>query len=290
MRKGIILAGGTGSRLWPITIGVSKQLLPVFDKPMIYYPLSVLMLCGIREIAVISAPGDTDNFKRLLGSGEQWGIKFTYLAQPSPEGLAQAYTIARDFLEGCASTMVLGDNLFFGHGLTEALQSASRNEVGGTIMCYRVRDARSYGVADFDVNGKVRSLVEKPETPPSKFAVTGLYFLDGRAPEFASTLKPSRRGELEIVDLLKVYLNEQALDAVKLGRGFAWLDTGTPSSLLDAGNFVRTLADRQGQLVGSPDEVAFRQKFISSSDLIQRAKLFEKSGYGEYLYNALDEA
>ncbi|MFZ9200800.1 MAG: glucose-1-phosphate thymidylyltransferase RfbA, partial [Paracoccaceae bacterium] len=246
-RKGIILAGGSGTRLWPITMGVSKQLLPIYDKPMVYYPLSVLMLAGIREIAIITTPEDQTQFQRLLGDGAQWGVSLTWIVQPSPDGLAQAYLLARDFLNGAPSAMVLGDNIFFGHGLPEILASAAARDTGGTVFGYRVADPERYGVVDFDRDGTVKAIIEKPERPPSNFAVTGLYFLDGRAPDLAARVKPSPRGELEIVDLLEFYRAEGDLQVEKMGRGFAWLDTGTHGSLLDAGNFVRTLTERQGQ-------------------------------------------
>ncbi len=255
-RKGIILAGGSGTRLWPITMGVSKQLLPIYDKPMVYYPLSVLMLAGIREIAIITTPEDQTQFQRLLGDGAQWGVSLTWIVQPSPDGLAQAYLLARDFLNGAPSAMVLGDNIFFGHGLPEILASAAARDTGGTVFGYRVSDPERYGVVDFDRDGTVKAIIEKPERPPSNFAVTGLYFLDGRAPDLAARVKPSPRGELEIVDLLEFYRAEGDLQVEKMGRGFAWLDTGTHGSLLDAGNFVRTLTERQGQQVGCPDEIA----------------------------------
>jgi glucose-1-phosphate thymidylyltransferase len=282
-RKGIILAGGTGSRLWPVTLGLSKQLLPVYDKPMIYYPLSVLMLAGIREIAVITTPEDQPQFQRLLGDGGQWGLQLTWLVQPRPEGLSQAYLLARDFLAGAPSAMVLGDNIFFGHALPMVLARASRQDHGGMVFGYRVADPERYGVAAFDATGTVTQLVEKPKDPPSQWAITGLYFLDGRAPDFAATLRPSPRGELEIVDLLECYRKEGALHVERMGRGYAWLDTGTPASLLDAGNFVRTLQDRQGMQVGSPDEIAFRLGWIDRDVLATRAACFSKSSYGGYL-------
>ncbi|MCB1336342.1 MAG: glucose-1-phosphate thymidylyltransferase RfbA [Maritimibacter sp.] len=282
-RKGIILAGGSGTRLYPITMGVSKQLLPVYDKPMIYYPLSVLMLADIREIAIITTPDDQAQFQRLLGDGSQWGLSFTYIVQPSPDGLAQAYLLAEEFLAGAPSALVLGDNIFFGHGLPERLAAANANTEGGTVFGYRVSDPQRYGVVGFDAEGKVGQIVEKPAVPPSNYAVTGLYFLDGRAPELAKTVKPSPRGELEIVDLLSLYLAAGELRVETMGRGYAWLDTGTHASLLDAGNFVRTLTERQGQQVGSPDEIAFDRGFIDRAGLDARAKLFGKNAYGRYL-------
>lgn len=288
-RKGIILAGGSGTRLWPITMGVSKQLLPIYDKPMVYYPLSVLMLAGVREIALISTPEDQPAFIRLLGDGSQWGISITYIIQPSPDGLAQAYLLAEDFLAGAPSAMVLGDNIFFGHGLPEILADASAQASGGTVFGYRVSDPERYGVVDFDKGGTVRQIIEKPAVPPSNFAVTGLYFLDGTAPERAKSILPSPRGELEIVDLLETYLKEGSLTLQKMGRGFAWLDTGTHGSLLDAGNFVRTLQARQGLQVGCPDEIAFRAGWIDEAALSARAAIFRKNDYGQYLLGILAE-
>ncbi|MCU0827122.1 MAG: glucose-1-phosphate thymidylyltransferase RfbA [Tabrizicola sp.] len=288
-RKGILLAGGTGSRLWPITLGVSKQLLPIYDKPMVYYPLSVLMLAGIREIAIITTPEDQPQFQRLLGDGSQWGVSFTWVIQESPDGLAQAYLLTRDFLGGAPSAMVLGDNIFFGHGLPEMLARAGAQGAGGTVFGYHVSDPERYGVAAFDANGRVTQIIEKPKVPPSSFAITGLYFLDGRAPDIAAHIKPSPRGELEIVDLLEHYRAEGSLQVERMGRGFAWLDTGTPGSLLEAGNFVRTLQDRQGMQVGSPDEIAFRQGWIDHNGLQTRAKIFGKSSYGAHLTSVLKE-
>lgn len=288
-RKGIILAGGSGTRLWPITMGVSKQLLPLYDKPMIYYPLSVLMLGGIREIAIITTPEDQAQFQRLMGDGSQWGLSFTYIVQPSPDGLAQAYLLAADFLDGAPSAMVLGDNIFFGHGLPETLAAADAQATGGTVFGYRVADPERYGVVALDQTGRVTGIVEKPAVPPSNYAVTGLYYLDGRAPELAARVKPSARGELEIVDLLEMYLAEGSLQVEKMGRGFAWLDTGTHGSLLDAGNFVRTLTDRQGLQVGSPDEIAYRAGFITAAQLQARAEVFRKNDYGRYLAGILSE-
>jgi len=286
-RKGIILAGGTGSRLWPITLGTSKQLLPVYDKPMIFYPLSVLMLAGIREIAVITALEDQLQFQRLLGDGGQWGLSLTWIVQDRPEGLAQAYLLAGDFLAGAPSAMVLGDNIFFGHGLPEILARANARDTGGTVFGYRVADPQRYGVAAFDDTGQVTAIIEKPACPPSNFAITGLYFLDGRAPDLAAEIRPSPRGELEIVDLLERYRSEGSLQVERMGRGFAWLDTGTPGSLLDAGNFVRTLQDRQGMQVGSPEEIAFRQGWITREAFADRAALFGTSGYGTDLQAVL---
>ncbi len=282
-RKGIILAGGSGTRLYPITQGVSKQLMPIYDKPMIYYPLSVLMLAGIREIAVITTPEDQGQFKRLLGDGSQWGVTLTFIVQPSPDGLAQAYLLAEDFLDGAPSAMVLGDNIFFGHGLPELLAEANKVTQGGTVFGYRVTDPERYGVVGMDETGKVVEIIEKPEVPPSNYAVTGLYFLDGTAPDRARSIEPSDRGELEITSLLETYLNDEELTVQRMGRGFAWLDTGTHASLLDAGNFVRTLQSRQGLQTGCPEEIAFENKWITEEQLLARAELFKKSDYGKYL-------
>ena len=286
-RKGIILAGGSGTRLYPITIGISKQLLPVYDKPMFYYPLSVLMLAGIREIALITTPDDQDQFKRLLGDGSQWGIAFTYIVQERPEGLAQAYTLAADFLDGAPSAMVLGDNIFFGHGLPEILAAADQRPSGGTVFGYHVADPERYGVVDFDEVGRARQIIEKPAVPPSNYAVTGLYFLDGTAPERAAQVQPSARGELEITTLLEMYLSEGALTVERMGRGYAWLDTGTHESLLDAGNFVHTLERRQGLQTGSPDEIAYEAGWIDAAALEARAAMFQKNRYGSYLLSLL---
>jgi|TARA_R110002126_G_scaffold78801_2_gene196032 glucose-1-phosphate thymidylyltransferase len=288
-RKGIILAGGSGTRLYPITMGLSKQLIPVYDKPMIYYPLSVLILAGVTEIAIITTPEDQDQFKRLLGDGSQWGLRFDYIVQPSPDGLAQAYLLAEDFLAGAPSVLVLGDNIFFGHGLPEQLQAADAQVQGGTVFGYRVSDPERYGVVGFDAQGRVQQIVEKPQVPPSNYAVTGLYFLDGRAPELAKQVTPSARGELEIADLLSLYLAEGSLTVETMGRGYAWLDTGTHASLLDASNFVRTLTMRQGQQVGSPDEVAYRMGLITREALRARAAAFAKNAYGQYLMDICDE-
>ncbi|WP_410219308.1 glucose-1-phosphate thymidylyltransferase RfbA [Paracoccus sp. (in: a-proteobacteria)] len=287
-RKGIILAGGTGTRLYPITLAVSKQLLPLYDKPMIYYPITVLMLAGIREIAIITTSEDQDQFRRLLGNGEQWGLSFTFIVQPRPEGLAQAYLLAADFLAGAPSAMVLGDNIFFGHGLPPLLKSADERQRGGTVFGYHVRDPHRYGVVDFDASGAVQGIVEKPSVPPSSFAVTGLYFLDGSAPERAARVTPSVRGELEITTLLETYLAEGLLSVEKMGRGFAWLDTGTHESLLDAGNFVRTLENRQGLQSGCPEEIAYESGWITAEQLRKRAIMFGKTEYGQYLLKLLD--
>lgn len=287
-RKGIILAGGSGTRLYPITHSLSKQLLPLYDKPMIYYPLSVLMLSGLREVCIITTPEDQDQFRRLLKDGSQWGMAFTYVAQPKPEGLAQAYLLAEDFLAGAASTMVLGDNIFFGHGLPDLLQAAARRGPGGTVFGYRVSDPERYGVVDFDAEGRVLSIEEKPETPKSKFAVTGIYVLDGSAPRRAAAVKPSPRGELEITELLNSYLADELLTVERMGRGYAWLDTGTHASLLEAGNFVRTIEDRQNLKMGCPEEVAHAQGWISSDALRALAAPYLKTEYGRYLVRVAD--
>ena len=286
-RKGIILAGGSGTRLYPITMGVSKQLLPIYDKPMIYYPISVLMLTGIREIAIITTPDDQAQFQRLLGDGSQWGISFTWIVQPSPDGLAQAYILAEDFLAGAPSAMVLGDNIFFGHGLTDMLKAAdARSEA--TVFGYHVADPERYGVVSFDAEGRAEQIIEKPEVPPSNYAVTGLYFLDADATKRAREVKPSPRGELEITTLLETYLHEGKLNVERMGRGYAWLDTGTHASLLDAGNFVRTLEQRQGMQSGCPDEIAYDNGWIDAEGLRARAKKFGKNDYGTYLSRLLE--
>lgn len=287
-RKGIILAGGSGTRLYPITMGVSKQLLPLYDKPMIYYPITVLMLAGIREIAIITTPEDQSQFQRLLGDGGQWGLRFEWIVQPSPDGLAQAYLLAKDFLDGAPSAMVLGDNIFFGHGLPVLLQAADQRQTGGTVFGYRVSDPERYGVVGFDPDGKAVQIVEKPKVPPSDYAVTGLYFLDGTAPQRAAQVKPSDRGELEITSLLESYLADGSLTVERMGRGFAWLDTGTHASLLDAGNFVRTLENRQGLQTGCPEEIAYDAGWISADDLRARAAKFSKNAYGDYLLRLLN--
>ncbi|MFA8441775.1 glucose-1-phosphate thymidylyltransferase RfbA [Yoonia sp.] len=282
-RKGLILAGGTGTRLWPITMGLSKQLMPIYDKPMIYYPLSVLMLTGIHDIAIITTPQDQAQFQALLGDGSQWGVQITWLVQPSPDGLAQAYLIAEEFLDGAASAMVLGDNIFFGHGLPELLANADVQDKGGTVFGYRVADPERYGVVAMDDAGRVTQIVEKPEVPPSKYAVTGLYFLDGSAPERARNIRPSTRGELEIVSLLESYLTEGTLTVETMGRGYAWLDTGTHGSLLDASNFVRTLQSRQGMQTGCPEEIAYGAGWIDDAELTALADRYAKTEYGAYL-------
>ncbi|MBO9695064.1 MAG: glucose-1-phosphate thymidylyltransferase RfbA [Sphingopyxis sp.] len=287
-RKGIILAGGSGTRLYPVTISVSKQLLPVYDKPMIYYPLTGLMLAGIRDILVITTPQDQAQFQQTLGDGSQWGINLDYTVQPSPDGLAQAFILAEEFLDGASSAMVLGDNIFFGHGLPDLLQDANAATTGATIFGYHVADPERYGVVDFDADGTVRAIIEKPAAPPSNYAVAGLYFVDGTAPDRARQVRPSARGELEITTLLESYLGDGILSVRKMGRGYAWLDTGTHASLLDAGNFVRTLTERQGLQVGSPDEVAFNMGWIDREKLSMRAGHFARNDYGIYLKNLAD--
>ena len=286
-RKGIILAGGSGTRLYPVTMGISKQLLPIYDKPMIYYPLSVLMLAGIREVAIITTPDDQSQFQRLLGDGSQWGMSLTFIEQPNPDGLAQAYILAEEFLDGAPSALVLGDNIFFGHGLTEVLTQTNSQTSGGTVFGYQVTEPERYGVVGFDESGRVTSITEKPEIPASNFAVTGLYFLDGSASQKAKLVQPSARGELEITTLLEMYLDAGALEVKKMGRGYAWLDTGTHESLLDAGNFVRTLEKRQGLQVGSPDEIAYQQGWIDKKALVKRADIFVKNEYGRNLARLL---
>ncbi|SIS90782.1 glucose-1-phosphate thymidylyltransferase RfbA [Paracoccus saliphilus] len=288
-RKGIILAGGSGKRLYPITMGMSKQLLPIYDKPMIYYPITVLMLTGIREIAIITTPEDQSQFQRLLGDGSHWGIRFEWIAQPSPDGLAQAYLLARDFLAGGPSAMILGDNVFFGHGLSNLLKAADTRCDGGTVFGYHVSEPCRYGVIGFDDQGRVSTIVEKPTEPPSHFALTGLYFLDGSAPARAAQVTPSERGELEITTLLESYLKEGVLTVEMMGRGFAWLDTGTHTSLLDAGNFVRTLENRQGLQTGCPEEIAYMNGWISAEDIRIMAEKFAKNRYGTYLSELIDQ-
>ena len=283
MLKGIVLAGGSGTRLYPITQGVSKQLLPIYDKPMIYYPLSTLMLAGIRDILVITTPMDRCQFERLLGDGSQWGIRLTYAEQPKPRGLAEAFIIGADFIGADRVAMVLGDNIFFGHGLPELLAKAVACQRGATVFAYHVRDPERYGVVTFDENDRAVSIEEKPVRPSSNWAITGLYFFDNDVVRYASQVKPSARGELEITDLQTCYLSSGALHVERMGRGFAWLDTGTFQSLIDAASFVQTLETRQGMKVACLEEIAFRQGFIDREQLIDLAKPLEKSGYGAYL-------
>jgi glucose-1-phosphate thymidylyltransferase len=281
--KGIILAGGSGTRLHPMTLTASKQLLPVYDKPMIYYPMSTLMLAGIQDILIISTPHDLPRFQALLGDGAGWGMRFTYAEQPSPDGLAQAYLIGEDFIAGEPSVLILGDNLFYGHGLPELLTRAANRAEGASVFAYHVRDPERYGVVAFDEQGRATSIEEKPEIPLSNWAVTGLYFYDGRASSIARALKPSSRGELEITDLNRVYLEEGRLNVETMGRGFAWLDTGTPDSLLEAAEFVRTLEHRQGFKISCPEEIAFNLGFIDNAQLMALGRELGKSQYGRYL-------
>ena len=287
-RRGIILAGGSGTRLYPITQAISKQLLPVYDKPMIYYPLSILMLAGIREVLIINTPHEQSLFQRLLGDGSQWGMRIEYAVQPSPDGLAQAYLIGREFVAGQPSCLVLGDNIFYGQGLTGLLQNASARASGATVFGYWVRDPERYGVAEFDAGGKVVGLEEKPARPRSHYAVTGLYFYDGRAPDFAASLKPSARGELEITDLNRCYLEDGSLQLERLGRGYAWLDTGTHESLVEASTFIETIEKRQGLRVCCPEEIAYSNRWIDDAQLRELARPLAKNGYGQYLLSLLE--
>ena len=288
-QKGIILAGGSGTRLYPVTQAISKQLLPVYDKPMIFYPLSVLMLAGIREVLVINTPHEQALFKALLGDGSRWGIRIEYAVQPAPEGLAQAFLIGRDFIAGEPSCLILGDNIFYGHGLTELLQRAASRTRGATVFGYWVRDPERYGVAEFDKTGRVIGLEEKPAKPKSSYAVTGLYFYDERVCDFAAKLKPSARGELEITDLNRCYLDDGSLMLEQLGRGYAWLDTGTHESMMDAGNYIATVENRQGLKVCCPEEIAFQNGWIDADQLRELARPLVKSGYGQYLLQLIEQ-
>jgi glucose-1-phosphate thymidylyltransferase len=287
-RKGIILAGGTGSRLHPVTLAVSKQLLPVYDKPMIYYPLSVLMLAGIREVLIINTPHEQALFRNLLGDGSQWGMKIEYAVQPSPDGLAQALLIGREFLAGAPSCLVLGDNIFYGHGFTDLLRNANARQRGATVFGYWVKDPQRYGVAEFDAGGAVVGIEEKPLKPKSSYAITGLYFYDGRAPDFASQLKPSARGELEITDLNRCYLQDGSLQLELMGRGYAWLDTGTHESLVEASLYVETIEKRQGLRMCCPEEIAYLNGWIDAAQLGELARPLARSGYGQYLLGLLE--
>ncbi|MBB3102451.1 glucose-1-phosphate thymidylyltransferase RfbA [Azomonas macrocytogenes] len=288
-RKGIILAGGSGTRLHPATLSVSKQLLPVYDKPMIYYPLSTLLLAGIRDILIISTPQDTPRFAQLLGDGSQWGINLSYAVQPNPDGLAQAFVIGADFIGNHPSALVLGDNIFYGHAFQTLLESATQRESGATVFAYHVHDPERYGVAEFDDSGKVLSLEEKPAVPKSSYAVTGLYFYDAQVVDLVREIKPSPRGELEITDLNRLYLQQQALHVEIMGRGYAWLDTGTHDSLLEAGQYIATLEKRQGLKVACPEEICFRSGWIDATQLERLAQPLVKNGYGKYLLSLLKE-
>ena len=287
--KGIILAGGSGTRLYPVTECISKQLMPVYDKPMIYYPLTTLMLAGIREILIISTPHDLPSFRKLLGDGSRWGIQLNYAEQPSPDGLAQAFIIGEKFIGDDGCCLILGDNIFYGHGLVDALRKGSSNADGATVFGYYVSDPERYGVAIFDDNDKVIDVVEKPKEPKSNYAITGLYFYDNQVVDIAKSLKPSVRGELEITDLNKKYLQQGKLNLIKFNRGFAWLDTGTHKSLLDAGHYFSVLEERQGLKVACPEEIAWRMKYISDEKMLKLAQALSKSSYGKYLLKILEE-